>query len=303
MGTKAISGQGTPAWPPLVIAVAGGAMLIWGATPIVTKLAVADVSPLAVGLLRTLCGALFALPLLVAARARFPAGRTARGALGVSAMGGFVLFPVLFSLGMGRTSAGHGALLLGVLPVLTGLIAALVERRLPGGRWWLGCAVAVAGTVLLVGARFGLGSEGATWQGDALVLASTLAVASGYVAGAHAAREIGTWPTTLWGLVIGGAVLLPLAPFVVSPTALSGAPPLALAAIAYLGLVTSIIGYAAWYWALDRGGIGRTGLAQFLMPPIGLVLAVAVLGETLTWPMVVAAAAILGGVALAQKKA
>ena len=304
-----MSGQGRPARPPqparppLVIAAAGGAMLIWGATPIVTKLAVADVSPLAVGMLRTLCGALFALPLLAAARARFPARRGARAALAVSAMGGFVLFPLLFSLGLGRTSAGHGALLLGILPVLTGLIAALVERRLPGGRWWLGCAVALAGTVLLVGARFGLGSEGVTWQGDALVLASTLAVASGYVAGAHAAREIGTWPTTLWGLVLGGAVLVPLVPFAISPAEVLAAPPLALGALAYLGLVTSILGYAAWYWALDRGGIGRTGLAQFLMPPIGLALAVAVLGEALTWPMLLAAAAILGGVALARKKA
>jgi drug/metabolite transporter (DMT)-like permease len=283
-----------------VLAAAYGAVLLWGATPMVTKIAVADVSPLAVGLLRTLCGALVALPLLAAGRFRAPGGRAGRLALAVSAFGGFVVFPVLFSLGLGRTSAGHGALLLGILPVLTGLIAALVEKRVPGARWWLGCAVAVAGTALLVGARFDLAAGESSWLGDTLVLTGAVAAAAGYVAGAIAAREIGTWPVTLWGLTIGGTVLLPIAPFVLSPAALAGASAFAQSAIVYLALGSSIVAYAAWYWALGHGGIGRTGLAQFAQPIIGLVLAVGLLGEALTWPMTLAAATILGGVALAR---
>jgi drug/metabolite transporter (DMT)-like permease len=297
--SQAASPQAGPA-QAAVLAAAYGAVLLWGATPMVTKVAVTDVSPLAVGLLRTLCGSVLALPLLAAGRFRAPGRRRGRFALAVSALGGFVVFPVLFSLGLGRTSAGHGALLLGILPVLTGLIAALVEKRVPGARWWLGCAVAVAGTALLVGARFDLAAGGSSWIGDVLVLAGAVAAAAGYVAGAIAAREIGTWPVTLWGLTIGGVVLLPVAPFVISPAALAGAPALALSAIAYLALGSSIVAYAAWYWALGHGGIGRTGLAQFAQPIVGLVLAVGLLGEPLTWLMTLAAATILGGVALAR---
>ncbi len=44
----------------------------------------------------------------------------------------------------------------------------------------------------------------------------------------------------------------------------------------------------------------RTCLAQFVQPLVGVVLAVALLGEAVTWPMVAAAAAILAGVALAR---
>ena len=286
-----------------VLAVAMFAVVIWAASPMVTKVAVGAVDPLAVGLLRTVIGALAAVPLIVLGRLGPPAGRSARAHLAVSALSGFAVFPLVFSLGIERTSAGHGALLLAILPVLTGLIAALLERRLPGTRWWLGCAVAVAGTVVLVGARFGLDHEGATLEGDALVLASCLCAAAGYVTGARAAREIGTWPVTLWGLLIGGCVLLPLAPVVVSVNELTTAGPAALGAIAFLAVVISIGGYAAWYWALGRGGIGRTSLAQFLMPVVGVLLAVAVMGEPLTWPMVVAAATILAGVALARGRA
>ena len=70
-----------------------------------------------------------------------------------------------------------------------------------------------------------------------------------------------------------------------------------------MALASSILAYAAWYWALGQGGIGRIGLAQFAQPLVGVILAVALLGEALTWPMVLAAATILAGVALARGRA
>ncbi len=111
-----------------VFAAAYGAVMLWGATPMATKVAVAGLDPLAVGLLRTLLAAVAALPLIVLGRLKPPASREGRAYLAVSALGGFVIFPVLFSLGLELTTAGHGALLLGILPVLTGLIAALLDR-------------------------------------------------------------------------------------------------------------------------------------------------------------------------------
>ncbi len=283
-----------------VFAAAYGAVVLWGATPVVTKLAVAEIDPLAVGLLRTLLAAVAALPLIVLGGLKPPASREGRAYLAVSALGGFVIFPLLFSLGIELTTAGHGALLLGILPVLTGLIAALLERRVPGGRWWLGCAVALAGTAVLVGERFDLSLSDGSSLGNLLVLASAVAAAAGYVTGARAARETGTWAITLWGLVLGSLALLPFLPFMVSLDNLATAGATAWTSVIYLAVASSIVGYAAWYWALGQGGIGRTGLAQFAQPLVGVILAVALLGEALTWPMVLAAAAILAGVALAR---
>ncbi len=288
-----------------VFAAAYGAVVLWGATPIVTKLAVAEIDPLAVGLLRTLLAGVAVLPLNVLGRLKPPASREGRTYLAVSALGGFVIFPVLFSLGIELTTAGQGALLLGILPVLTGLIAALLERRVPGRRWWLGCAVALAGTAVLVGERFDLGlsdlslGDGSS-LGNLLVLASAVAAAAGYVAGARAARETGTWAITLWGLMLGSLALLPFLPFMVSLDNLATAGATAWTSVIYLAVASSIVAYAAWYWALGQGGIGRIGLAQFVQPLVGVVLAVALLGEAVTWPMVAAAAAILAGVALAR---
>lgn len=70
-----------------------------------------------------------------------------------------------------------------------------------------------------------------------------------------------------------------------------------------LAVLSSIVGYAAWYWALVQGNIGRTGMIRFAQPLIGLLLAVLILGGSLTWPLLLAAAAIVAGAALAQRRA
>ncbi len=53
-----------------VFAAAYGAVVLWGATPMATKVAVAGLDPLAVGLLRTLLAAVAALILAGVALAR-----------------------------------------------------------------------------------------------------------------------------------------------------------------------------------------------------------------------------------------
>ncbi len=301
VGGPAVKAAGLPAAGRVaVFSAALAAVALWAGTPVVTKLAVAELDPVVVGALRTVVGAAVAVPILLARRLAFPASAEARGLLAVSALGGFVAFPLLFSLGLERTSAGHGALALAVLPIFTGLIAAAWDRRLPGRRWWLGAAVALAGTLLLIDRRLGLSAPGASLDGDLLVLLSCLGASAGYVAGARAAREAGSLAVTLWGLGLGGLILVPLLPFVDLAGALSGLSAVTWGSIAYLGLLSSIAAYAAWYWALAQGDIGRTGLVQFVQPFLALLLAVVVLSEALTWPLLFAGLVIVAGVALAQ---
>ncbi len=288
---------------PAVVAAALLAVGFWGATPIATKLAVAGLDPLAVGMLRTLLAGLLAVPLLALLRLAPPRTPAGRALLAVSALGGFVLFPLLFSLGLGLTSAAHGALILALLPITTGLLAAALERRWPGARWWLGAGLAAAGAVWLVGGRFGFAGPGASLTGDLLVFASALAASGGYVAGARVVREAGTWSVTFWGLALGGLVLLPVLPFAVGPAELVQAGAGVWLSLLYLAGGSSILAYAAWYWALGQGDIRRTGMIQFAQPVISLILAAAVLGEAVTWPLVLAAAVIIGGVALARSGA
>jgi drug/metabolite transporter (DMT)-like permease len=296
----AVMAAGTEARDPAVLAAALAAVTLWAATPVATKVAVEALDPVAAGLLRTQLAAVAAIGLILAARMTVPRGARLWGGLAVSALGGFVIFPVLFSIGMARTSAGHGALLIATAPLFTGLIAALLERRMPPGRWCLGATVAFAGVIFLVDERLDLAGAGATAAGDLLVFLSCIAAAAGYVAGARAARVLGTWPVILWALVLGGIVLLPTVPYAIGAYQAAEAGPRLWGALIYLSLISSVLGYGIWYWALARGGIGRVGAIQFAQPLIGLMLAVLALSEALTWPLAIAAALIVGGIALAQ---
>ena len=291
-------GRDRVAGAPLVFAAAAAAVVIWGATPAVTKVAVAGLDPLAVGLLRTEGAALVAGLVILMGRAGRPRGVGLD--IAVSALCGFIAFPLLFSLGMARTSAAHGALLVATAPIFTGLIAAALERRVPAGRWWLGAALAFGGVLALVEARFGLASARAGVIGDLLVMLSCLAAAAGYVSGARAARQVGAWPVTLWALLLAGLLLAPFLPAALSLGELARWDRVGWGTLVYLSLLSSLLAYAAWYWALARGGIGRTGAIQFAQPLIGLILAIVALGETLTWSLTLGAGMIVGAIALVQ---
>src|SRR5262249_38662589 len=95
-----------------------------------------------------------------------------------------------------------------------------------------------------------------------------------------------------------------LAPLALAMLAVEGPPragAASWAAVLFLAVVTSIAGYVGWYWALARGGIARIAPLQFLQPLSGLVLAALLLGERLTWPLAVGAAAVIMGVAIARR--
>ena len=53
-------------------------------------------------------------------------------------------------------------------------------------------------------------------------------------------------------------------------------------------MTTSIFSYVAWCWALGKNGIGRIATMQFGLPAVSRALAVAILEEATTLPIVLA---------------
>jgi drug/metabolite transporter (DMT)-like permease len=285
------------------IIVAALVMVVWGASPTMTKIAARDLSSLEVGVLRTLLAGLVAAPIVFATRERLPAGRHQQGLLLISAISGFVAFPILYSIGQGRTSAMHGNMILAALPIFTGAYAALLDRRRPSRAWLLGSALALAGESALVAIRSGGSGAGATVAGDALVVASAMLVSIGYVAGARLGQGgYRALAATYWGVIIGALLVLPVLAGTIVSDGLPDAGIKSWGAILWMAVVTSIIGYIGWYWALARGGIQRISTIQFLQPFSGLLLAAWLLDEQFTLPLIGASAVILAGVTITQRR-
>ncbi len=286
-----------------VILAALAAIILWGASSVATKLATTTLPPLLVAVLRTALAGVAAVPLCFALR--LPPPRTARhrGSIVLLGLAGFVVFPVLFSLGQALTSAVHGAMILAMLPVATGAFALGWDRQRPSARWWLGCVIAVAGEAVLAFGRPNAGQAAGSLTGDALVLLSVLFGAFGNVIGGRL-QQAGypAQAATLWAAMVATLFLGPFLPWIAPKPAWEHATPVAWLGVAYLAFGVTIVGYALWYWALGRGGIARTGLLQFLQPVSGVFLAWLLLAEPLTGPMLLAAAIILIGVGVANRR-
>jgi drug/metabolite transporter (DMT)-like permease len=286
--------------PPSVVLAALAAVVLWGASPVAAKVAVADLSPLSVAVLRTFLGGALAVPVALAMRVRWPQQRRLQAILLLSGFCGFIGLPMLFTFGVHLTSANHASMILAALPIFTGALAMGWDRRRPSRIWIVGSLIALAGEAVLIGGRAGAGAGTASIGGDALVLASNCFASLGYVAGGRL-QQAGypSTGTTFWGAAAMALVLAPVMPLLWARGEFAVASVPAWSAIAYLAIVVTILGYVLWYWALGRGGIARVGLIQFLQPVSGVVLAALLLHERISLSFLLASALVLGGVWLA----
>lgn len=284
---------------PIVYIAALGAVVIFGGSAVATRVAVSAISAVDVAIMRTVIGGLIAMPLALALRIRLPALASQRWLLLLSGFCGFIVFPLLFTFGVSLTTANHATMILAILPVLTGAIAKAWDRQRPATGWWLGCAIAFGGEVLLLYDP-GVSNGSASIEGDLLVWLSTLFASLGYVAGARLQRSgYSARGTTFWGVGLFALLLLPIAPYMVDITALQGAGSYAWSGLLYQAIGVTIVAYILWYWALGTGGIARVGLFQFLQPVSGVILAWFILAESLSLLFALASSIIMIGVVIA----
>ncbi len=131
------------------------------------------------------------------------------------------------------------------------------------------------------------------------MLGAVVLAALGYVIGGRLAGVMGGVEVILWALVIALPVSAPVAAWLAYTTPL-GASALAWGGVAYVTLVSQLIGFFAWYNGLALGGIARVGQVQLLQVFFTIVFAAAFFGETvdaITW---LAAAAVVISIAIGR---
>jgi drug/metabolite transporter (DMT)-like permease len=275
------------------------AVLLWGATPAATAVVARAVPSGLVGVARLLASAVVLAPLMLALRPKLPADKGGWAALLISASVGFAGSFACQGLGIARTSTSHAALVLTLAPVLTALAQCVLSRQWPRPLWWAGSAIAVAGVaVLILGRGIAKGGTEPTLLGDAIVFVSTVTVSIGYVAGARLSARIGLFAATAWSILLGALIILPAAP--VLARALPAMTVAGASSLAFLAVGCTLVGYAAWFWALERGGVARIALLQFAQPIVSVVIAAAFFAEAVSTTVLLALALILGGVYLCR---
>jgi len=279
------------------------ANIVYGTSYVVTRLALADVPPATLALLRVLIGAAVLVPLSLRMRVRFSALEHAR-IVGMGVVG----FAGAFALGhwgLARSTATNAALLIVTEPLALTLLGPLVLRE-HLRRWeTLGAALALTGATLVVIN----GIPGLThavlprWRGDVLLVLSGFAYAAYSVLGRPILKRRPALPVTALSILWGVPGLVPL----VAQEWLDGQRPVftvsAVAGALYLGVVITALGYLVWNWALERVPAARAGIFVNLQPAVGAVLGVLLLGDSVSGFTVAGGVLIVLGLFLTMRHA
>ena len=277
--------------------------LVWGVVGVTafamtlpaTRVAVAALDPVFVGLGRAVVAAMLAAIALAATRQPWPSPalwpRLALVALGV-----VIGFPLLSAWAMRHVPASHGAVVVGLLPLLTAAAGAWLAHERPSRRFWL-CGI--AGSLVVVG--FALWRGGGSLHGaDLLLIGAIVLAAIGYAEGARLTRLIGGWQVISWALVLSAPFLA--VPAWLASDGLADAPLSAWLGFAYVSVVSMYLGFFAWYRALARGGIADVGQIQLLQPFLTLLFSALLIGERLEWSMFVAAGLVIATIAIGRRR-
>ena len=200
--------------------------------------------------------------------------------LAITALGVVFGFPLFTSIAMRYVEAVHASVIVGVLPLATAAVGALLHRQRPSKGFWLcaalGSAMVVTFAVLRSGNTPGAGLS--IQFADMLLLAAMLCAAVGYGYGGRLSQQMRAEHVICWALVISLPLTVPLA-LLTYPTAPLKA--VTWAAFGYVAVFSMWLGFFAWYRGLALAGTVRVSQVQLVQPFMSMLFAVPLLGERL----------------------
>ncbi|MGZ6077001.1 MAG: DMT family transporter [Myxococcaceae bacterium] len=270
-------------------------MLMFSGTVVATRFAVRELDATFIALGRALVAAVLAACVLAARRAPWPTGEQWRRIALVSA-GVVVGFPWLITLALRTMPAAHGAVIVGLLPMATSVLAVIRGGERPSPAFWVASAAGLIGILVFASTRgaHGLG------QADLLALAAVVLAGIGYCEGGLLAREMPAAHVICWALVLAAPFLaLPTAWTLVRTGAHAGA--VAWLCFGYVSVLSMFLGFFAFYRGMAEAGIARVSQIQLAQPVCSLVWSGLLLGERIDAATALTALFVVGCVLVTSK--
>ena len=289
------SGMGRADWASALVVI-----VIWGLNFVVMKWGLATLSPLLLCALRFVAAS---VPLLLFVRPPRSVGWGLLAAYGlVQGVGQFGLLFTGMKLGM---PAGMASVVLQTQAFITMLLAALLMGEQPQRWQWLGLCIAIGG-LGMIGAAHGDGAAGMTLLGFAFPVGAAAMWAVSNLLTRAAARQGRYEPVSF----IVWTSVFPVLPLALLSLWVDGADSVQrqlqgigwreLGTVAYLAVLSTLLGYGLWTRLLQRHAASTVAPLSLLVPVIGLLSAMLLLGERPTGVQWLGTLAVLLGMAINQ---
>jgi drug/metabolite transporter (DMT)-like permease len=217
----------------------------------------------------------------------------------IIAVGGFffALDLAFYNTSILQTNAANSTLLGNNTPIFVGLLTWLIFRRRPHSSFWIGLALAVTGSMVILGAdlakhaKFGLGV--------AMAVAAAACLAVYLLATEEVRSHIGTLQFLRLAILSSTVCMLIFAVILRVPLGVHDHR--SMLALLGLGLVSQLGGYLALTYAMGHLPATVTSVSLLSQGPLTALLAAALLGEALTIPLLIGGALVLVGIGLANR--
>jgi len=274
--------------------------LLWGSAFLLSKVAVAEVPPITITLLRQLIAVVVLFGFAVASRRWFRPSPRDHVFMVICAITGTALPYTLINWGVVVIDSGLAAILMGFMPLTVLLLAHLVthDEKLTLPKL-AGVGLGIAGLAILFWPQLAAG-----FGHDILRQVAVLGAAFAYGINALSTKQLVGYPPmalmayiTAWTMVF----LAPAAFLFEAPLSIDPSLHVSLAIMA-LGILPSGMGALIMVTIIRRQGASFFGQINLLIPVAGILLAIVFLGERPGLNALAALAVILSGLAVARIK-
>ncbi len=273
---------------------------VWGFTQVAVKLAANDISVVMQGGLRTIVSVAL---LLVWARWHGIPLFTRDGTWWPGIVAGILYAAEFFFVyaGLAHTSASRMVVFVYLAPALTAVgVHLFVSGEKLVGIQWLGVGLAFGGVAVAFGDGFL--SDPSSLLGDGFGIIAAFLWAATTVVIRTTSLSYASASKTLFYQVGIAALILPLASFLMGEPGVIAITPVAIASIAFQGIVVSFASHLAWFWLLTRFLAGRLAAFSSLAPLFGVLGGVLVLGEPLRAQFALAAGLVVLGIYIVNRR-
>jgi drug/metabolite transporter (DMT)-like permease len=212
---------------------------------------------------------------------------------------GVAINQMCFTIGLRYTSVSHSAVIVGLQPVYTLVLAVLLRIEAATVQRALGMGVALLGVAILASEK-GISSHSPSLLGDAITMTGSLGFAMYAVLGKRVAGRYDPLTMTAFNHFAGALIVMPIATrqtiALVASWHAKVVPWNAWAAVLYMAVFSSAVAYVLYFWLLRYLQASQLAAFTYLLPVLATVLGILWLGERGSLLQIVGAALALAGV-------
>ena len=285
-------------------------VVVWAINFIAAKIGLRYLPPLTMASFRVTLAGLSMVPAYLIC-SRWPAfadarrsssqGITLRDLWTFSYLGffGVVVNQMCFTMGLRYTSVSHAAVIVGMGPIYTLILAVLF--RLERATWHkvVGMTIALLGVAVLASEN-GISTRSPSLLGDAITMTGSIGFATYAVLGKRVAGRYDALTMVAFNHFAGAIIILPVAlrqarelgPF----SRWRAVPWPAWAAVVFMAVCSSALAYLLYFWLLRYLEASQLSAFTYLLPVLAVILGILLLGERGSLTQIIGGILALGGV-------